>query len=499
MSRLLPIIGLEIHLRLKTQSKMFCSCPNVDDTAAPNTAICPVCTGQPGALPAVNLEAVHLGVRAGLALGCKIPDHSHFDRKNYFYPDLPKGYQISQYDFPISEKGLVGKIHITRAHLEEDAAKNIHDAKSDATLVDFNRAGVPLLEIVTEPDFRSPQEAKAFLQELQAMMRTVGVSFADMEKGYMRCDANVSLLEVDSENHPMKAGYNPKIEIKNLNSFKAVERGIAYEIERQTALYAKNETPIGSTRGWDENKGETFEQRIKETNADYRYFPEPDLPPLVLTKIREEEKTHIPELPAAKRERLSEEYGFSADDARILVSNEGWAEYTENVMSELGAWLEAADLKNEKSGGELLAIHKKKLSKLAGGWLTSKLAGILAEKNLTIADLKITAEDFAEFLKLVDEGAVNSMNAQKLLAMMVDTGVDPSHLMEEHDLGQSSDPKLIIDTVARLIEQNPDQVKQVKEGKLGVLKWFVGGVMKVTEGKANPSLVEEEVKKQLGV
>jgi aspartyl-tRNA(Asn)/glutamyl-tRNA(Gln) amidotransferase subunit B len=512
MSRLLPIIGLEIHLRLKTQSKMFCRCPNVDDTAAPNTAICPVCTGQPGALPAVNQEAVRLGVRAGLALGCAIPDQSHFDRKNYFYPDLPKGYQISQYDFPISERGAVSidvpggkaprdtvRIGITRAHLEEDAAKNIHDAKSSATLVDFNRAGVPLLEIVTEPDFRSPQEAKIFLQELQAMMRTIGVSNADMEKGYMRCDANVSLLEVDGENHPLKAGYNPKIECKNLNSFKAVERAIAFEIERQTALYAKGETPVGATRGWDENTGETFEQRLKETNADYRYFPEPDLPPLVLTKIREEEKTHIPELPAAKRERLSAEYGFSADDARVLVSGEGWAEYAEDVMGELGAWLEAADLSNEKSGGEMMAMRKKKLAKLAGGWLTSKLAGILAEKNLTIADLKITAEDFAEFLKLVDEGAINSMNAQKLLTMMVETGTDPSHLMEEHNLGQSNDPKLIIETVARLIEQNPDQVKQVKEGKLGVLKWFVGGVMKATEGKANPAQAEEEVKKQLGV
>lgn len=494
MTKLLPIIGLEIHVRLKTQSKMFCSCPNVAEDTPVNTAICPVCTGQPGALPAVNEEAIHLGVRAGLALNCTIPATSHFDRKNYFYPDLPKGYQISQYDFPIAVNGSVFidvpgqardhiRIDITRAHLEEDAAKNIHEGKSSKTLVDFNRSGNPLLEIVTEPDFRSPLEAKLFLQELQAILRAVGASDADMEKGYMRCDANVSLLEVDENGQRLRAtGYNPKIEVKNLNSFRAVERALAYEIERQGAMHEKGEIPQGATRGWDENKGETFEQRLKETNADYRYFPEPDLPPLSLTDIAEEEKHHLPELPAMKRQRLMEEFNFSTDDARVLVANDGWADFAERVMGELKEWTD-----------------DKKASKLAGGWLTSKFAGLLTQKNCTLKDSRVTAENFAELLKLINDGLINSANAQKLLGFMIDTGADPSHLLEQHNLGQNEDPEILTKTVAMIIEQNEDQVKQVKAGKLGVIKWFVGGVMKATEGRANPEKAEAEVKKQLGV
>ncbi|MDO8617887.1 MAG: Asp-tRNA(Asn)/Glu-tRNA(Gln) amidotransferase subunit GatB [Candidatus Uhrbacteria bacterium] len=501
----LPIIGLEIHVRLKTQSKMFCACPNVGEDAPPNTSLCPVCTGQPGALPALNAAAIKLGVRAGLALGCRIPTESHFDRKNYFYPDLPKGYQISQYDFPISLGGSIEldipstneirdmryeirnhiRIGITRAHLEEDAAKNIHDAKTNTTLVDFNRSGTPLLEIVTEPDFRSPLEAKTFLQELQMILRTIGASDADMERGFMRCDANISLLPVDEKNLPLQAEYNPKIEIKNLNSFKAVERGLAYEIKRQTELYQKNEKPQGATRGWNEHEEVTFEQRLKETNADYRYFPEPDLPPLFLKEIAESERAQLPELPAAKRLRLQEEHGFSTNDVNFLVANDGWADYAEKVMSELQE--EKRETRNEKR------------AKLVSGWLTSKLAGLLAQKHLTINELKITAENFAEFIHLIDEGVIGSANAQKLLTLMVDTGTDPSHLLEEHNLGQHEDPKLIQETVKRLIKENPDQVAQVKAGKLGVIKWFVGGVMKVTEGRANPTKVEEEIRKQLGV
>lgn len=512
MIRYLPIIGLEIHIRLKTATKMFCGCANVDDSAAPNTAICPVCTGQPGALPALNHEAVHLGVRTGLALGCKIPDHSHFDRKNYFYPDLPKGYQISQFDFPIAQEGSVVidvpgnppprdrlKLGITRAHLEEDAAKNIHDAKSGKTFVDFNRASVPLLEIVTEPDFRNPLEAKIFLQELQAMMRAVGASDADMEKGYMRCDANISLLPVDENNLPTQSGYNPKTEIKNLNSFKSVERALTYEIARHARLYEVGEQPAAATRGWDENKGETFEQRSKETSADYRYFPEPDLPALDLTEIREIEARKLPELPNEKRLRLMDEWGFNEADTKFLVANEGWSEYAEHVMGELGGWMESIDQRKDTSGGDLLNEHKAKLAKLAGGWLTSKLQGILLAKNLSITDCKIEAEDFAEFLTLIDKGTINSANALKLLTLMVETGNDPSHLLEEHNLGQSEDPKLIEDAVARLIAENPKQVAEVKAGKLPVIKWFVGCVMKMTEGRANPQAAENEVKKQLGL
>ncbi len=491
--RLIPIIGLEIHVRLKTKSKMFSDCPNVDDAAAPNTAMDPVSTGQPGALPAVNAEAVRLGVRVGLALGCTIPDTAHFDRKNYFYPDLPKGYQISQYEHPIAVNGGlvievpgqkaprdIVRVGITRVHLEEDAAKNTHDAGTNATLVDFNRAGVPLVEIVSEPDLRSPAEAKALLQELQAILRAIGASDADMEKGYMRCDANVSMLELGEDNKPLKAEYNPKVEVKNLNSFRAVERALTYEIGRQTELHGRGEMPVGSTRGWDENKGQTFEQRLKETNADYRYFPEPDLPPLDLKAVREEEKAKLPPLPAERRGRLMQDYGFSSEDARFFVAN-GWAEYAEQVMGELPGW-------EEKSPD---------VSKLAASWLKNKLAGLLATKGKTIEEANITPENFAEFLHLVDDGVINSANAQKLLALMHETGSDPSHLMEEHNLGQKDDPEALTKLIAELVEQNPEQVAQIKAGKIALVKWFVGVVMKSTEGRTNPEAAEREIKKQL--
>jgi aspartyl-tRNA(Asn)/glutamyl-tRNA(Gln) amidotransferase subunit B len=506
---MIPIIGLETHVQLKTASKMFCSCKNVDDGAPSNTAICPVCTGQPGALPALNEEAIALGVRTGLALNCRIPDQSAFDRKNYFYPDLPKGYQISQFTLPIAVNGYLDitvpggeasrdkiRVGITRAHLEEDAAKNVHTP--NGTAVDFNRAGTPLLEIVTEPDLRAPQEAKAYLQEMRAILRAIGASDADMEKGQMRCDANISLLEVDENNMPTQSFLNAKIEVKNLNSFRAVERALAYEIERQRELYASNTPPVGSTRGWDENKGVTFEQRLKESSADYRYFPEPDLPPQDLVMIREREAARSVELPTEMRERLIEEWWFSPADVAFFVAHEGWADYAEQVMGELGAWMESTD-DSDKSGGELLNERKKKLAKLAGGWLTSKLAGVMTERSMTMKDLKISAEDFAEFLHLLDTGELGSANAQKLLAMMVDTGTDPSHLMEEHNLGQNMDAGTLEEIVKRLVTENPDKVQHIKDGKVAVLKWFVGGIMKATEGKANPAQAEEMVKKEIGV
>ncbi|MCI0479787.1 Asp-tRNA(Asn)/Glu-tRNA(Gln) amidotransferase subunit GatB [Candidatus Uhrbacteria bacterium] len=506
--RLIPIIGLEVHAQLKTASKMFCPCPNVGDDAAPNSAICPVCTGQPGALPALNAEALELGVKTALALHCRVPDTSAFDRKNYFYPDLPKGYQISQFRLPIALDGYVEadvpgqepprghiRVGITRAHLEEDAAKNLHTP--DGTAVDFNRSGTPLLEIVSEPDLRSPAEAKAYLQELRSILRAIGASDADMEKGQMRCDANVSLLEIDDKNMPTQSFLNPKVEIKNLNSFRAVERALTYEIGRQMDLYASNTPPLGATRGWDEDAGTTFEQRTKESSADYRYFPEPDLPPQDLVAIRERMRTRTIELPSEKRSRLEEEWWFSKGDVAFLVGNEGWADYAENVMGELGSWMEATD-DSARSGGELLADRKRKLAKLAGGWLTSKLAGLLAARNMTIGDVKITPEDFAEFLHLLDSGKIGSANGQKLLALMVETGADPSHLMEEHDLGQSMDIDALTETVRRIIEQNPDQAEQARAGKAGIIKWFVGGVMKATEGKADPVAAEETVRRELG-
>lgn len=507
--RYIPIIGLEVHAQLKTESKMFCSCKNVGDVAEPNTAICPVCTGQPGALPALNHKAIELGIKTGLALGCHIPDVSVFDRKNYFYPDLPKGYQISQFHLPIAEKGelifdvpggLQGRerirVGITRAHLEEDAAKNVHAGADDATYVDYNRASTPLIEIVSDPDIRSAVEAKTYLQELRAVLKAIGASDADMEKGQMRCDANVSILEVDENNLPLKTEYNPRVEIKNLNSFRAVERAILYEVDRQEKAYASGEGVRGSTRGWDENTGKTFEQRIKETSADYRYFPEPDLPPQDLAALRDRIQGTLPELPSAQRVRLQEEYWFSPSDAAFFVAN-NWTTYAEHVMGELGAWIEATDA-SDKSGGELLNENKKRFAKLAGGWLTSKLAGLMIERGIEHPEAHISAEDFAEFLHLVQAGEINSTNALKLLTLMLDTGADPSHLMETHNLGQNMDEGALLDIVQRLVRENPDQVAQVRAGKIGVLKWFVGATMKATEGKANPAKTEELIKKEIG-
>lgn len=485
-----PIIGLEIHVQLKTASKLFCGCANINDgEGAPNTAICPVCTGQPGALPALNAHALELAVLAGHAMHCEIPDTTKFDRKNYFYPDLPKGYQISQFDLPVCGKGYLDieveddsaprnafRIAITRAHLEEDAAKNQHASDGSSTLVDYNRGGTPLLEIVTEPDFRTPSEAKAFLQELRLLMRTIGVSDADMEKGQMRCDANISLMPINDDGTFAQEQLNPKVEVKNINSFRAVERALAYEIERQTDLYDTNTPPVQSTRGWDENRGVTTEQRTKEGSADYRYFPEPDLPPVEIGDIRDRMASRLPELPSAMRMRFCEEFGFSKADASVLVANEGMAGYADHVMSELHEWISDADSKSA--------------SKLVSGWLVNKFPAVLSESGRTMRDPNVTPENFAEFIKILHKGEINSANGQKLLKLMVEKGADPSHLMEEYNLGQNMDDGEIRDIVARLIEENPAQVEQFKTGKENILMWFVGGVMKATEGRANPEKVK---------
>lgn len=499
------IIGLEIHVRLKTATKMFCRCPNVPETTPPNTAICPVCTGQPGALPVLNEQAIRLGVRTGLALNAKIPDRASFDRKNYFYPDLPKGYQISQFDHPIVEGGALAIpstlakegtriIGITRAHLEEDAAKNIHEPTTGMTLVDFNRAGTPLLETVTEPDIRSPQEAKAFLQEFQALLRAIHASDADMEKGYMRCDANISLLPIDEEGHALQKEFNPKVEIKNMNSFRSVERALQFEIERQSAIYNNGEKIVSETRGWDDQRGETISQRTKETSADYRYFPEPDLPELDLRRLREDELARLPELPAETRARLQDEYGFTAQDATLLVER-GWTEFAEQVFGEMGSWLEAKDTTNA-SGGELLASRKEQLARTLSNWL-NKLAGMITERGKELEDVKLTAENMAEFLQILDDGVLNSSNAQKLLALMIDTGADPSHLMEEHSLGQIQDDGVLVATISNIIAANPMQAEQVRSGKEAVLKWFVGQVMKATEGRIDPKQAEALLRQEL--
>lgn len=513
----LPIIGLEIHARLKTKTKLFCSCPSVDETAPANSASCQICLGHPGVLPMLNEEAVRKALRVGLALDATIPDVCYFDRKHYFYPDLPKGYQITQYKHPIVEHGVLHlhvaanpperqklAIKIERAHIEEDAAKNLHQGASNATYVDYNRAGTPLLEIVTGPDFRSPQEAKLFLQELQELLRAIGASDADMEKGMMRCDANISLLAVEdtavalADTSPLDMKrLNPKTEIKNLNSFRSVERALQFEIERQGKLIAAGTIPHTTTRGWNDQTEETVEQRVKESEADYRYFPEPDLPPLPVAAWREEERARLPALPSNTRRRLREEYGLSEQDALFLTSNQ-WVSFFEETMGELGGWLEASDTSG-KDAATLLDEQRGRIAKLAGNWLTNKLAGLLSERNIATPHGLIDPENMAEFLLMIDQGKVTGANGLKLLGLMIDTKGDPSNLVETHGLAQVQDTAFLEKIVSEVISQNPDQAAQVRGGKFPVLKWFVGQVMKASAGKTNPASAEEEVKKQLGV
>jgi aspartyl-tRNA(Asn)/glutamyl-tRNA(Gln) amidotransferase subunit B len=514
--KLEPVIGLEIHVQLKTKSKMFCSCENISEDRPPNTAVCPVCTGHPGTLPVVNAEAVNLGVLAGLAINCTIPDRAKFDRKNYFYPDLPKGYQISQFDQPIAVKGWLdieipgakeherktARIGITRLHLEEDAAKLTHSSDGNASYVDYNRGGTPLAEIVTEPDFASPAEARVFLQELQRIMRAIGASDADMEKGMMRCDANISMREIvehpETERSAMQL--NPKTEVKNINSIKNVERALEYEIKRQAEVWKETGAPVAitTTRGWDDARGVTVDQRSKEAAHDYRYFPEPDLPELDLEAIREKAMSLIPELPQAIRARFMDEYGLSREDATLMTDEPALSAYVEEVMSEMREWLhDNGDI--EGTDDEKWEANKGKLAKLVSGWLLSKLGGLLVEKNLSWSDVpaKITAENFGEFLVLIRESKINSAGAQIVLAEMLATGKEPGLVIQEKDLKQQSSADDLKPVVEVVINQNVEQVLQYKAGKVQIVKFLVGAVMKATGGKANPQVAEEMLKEMM--
>lgn len=504
-----PIIGLEIHIQLKTKSKMFCGCDNRGENAPPNTTVCPVCMGHPGTLPVLNDQALHWGVLMGLALGCEIPKYSKFDRKNYFYPDLPKGYQISQFDLPVAINGAidieipntkaprrVAHIRITRAHLEEDAAKLLHADDGTASFVDFNRAGTPLLETVTEPDFRTPEEAKYFLQELRRIARYTGISDADMEKGHLRCDANISMRPVDDKGLPISQELHPKTEVKNINSFRAVERALEYEIKRQTDLWHTNSPPaVSSTRGWNDERGATEEQRTKEAAHDYRYFPEPDIPPLDLTEIAQEMRAKLPELPRARRSRFIEEYGLSLADTLILTNEPEWADFTERVFSELRAWLASSGELNG-TDTEITVKTKDKLAKLVGGWLTSKLMGEMASRSIDIRILKITPENFAEFITLIYQNKINSAAAREILGTMLESGEDPHQIVEERGLGQIESMDEIGAAVARVIAHHPEEVTRIKAGEVKLLKFLVGVVMKETAGRANPKIAEELIKKQ---
>ncbi len=484
-------IGMEVHAELKTSSKMFCACKNgLGMETEPNVHICPVCTAQPGALPVPNAAAIEAVQRVGLALGCTLRLHSKFDRKNYFYPDLPKGYQISQFDEPFCEKGTMEiqakSFQITRIHLEEDTGKSMHPAGADYTLVDYNRAGVPLMELVTEPDFTNGKDASAFCQKLRQTLRYLDVSNADMEKGQMRCEVNISLYPEGS--HRLSG---TKVEIKNINSFRSVERAIEYEIVRQTDLLERGEKVVQETRGWDEMKNITVSQRKKESAHDYRYFPEPDIPPFEFDEAYVEKlRLTLPELPDAKRIRFAEQFGLPEKDVIILTEERLFSEYFEAVVSELS--------EKEKSG-EMTAPFERAV-KLAVNYMLTELRRHLTEHNQSIEDLPIKPENYAEFIAIVADGKINSSAAQTVLGEMyknADGDTDPSHIIDRLNLGQVNDSEALEMAVDMVLERNAQSVADFKAGKQNAFQFLIGQIMKETKGKANPQIVTEILKKKL--
>ncbi len=483
--KLEPVIGLEIHIQLKTHSKMFCSCDNRGEYQPPNTTVCPVCLGHPGTLPVPNAEAINMAGRAALALNLHVNNYSKFDRKNYFYPDLPKGYQISQFDEPLAQAGYLDietsqgrvKIGLERLHLEEDTAKLLHsDAK---TLVDFNRAGTPLMEIVTKPELKTPEQAKVFLQELRLLMRYLDVSEADMEMGHLRCDANISLRMIG------ETKLYPKTEIKNLNSFRAVAKALTYEIARQTELWNQNKAPTSTaTRGWDEKAGVTVEQRDKEALHDYRYFPEPDIPSLqIKTEQIKSWRESLPELPSRRRERLQTDYGIGKVEARLLTEDKALGDLVLRLVAGLGNELE----------GDVKAA-----AKLATNWMVHKLVAILIEKQLLLDNLTVSLSQWIAFLLMVARRQINSTNAQVLMRRMIETGRDPETIVESENLLQvnGSDTDLA-EAIKKVIANHPDQVAQFKAGKEPVIKFLLGALMRETKGRLDPQAAEAALRQEL--
>lgn len=490
-----PVIGLEVHIQLKTKSKMFGSAPNNPDEEQPNVNIDEIVTAEPGSLPTANKQAIRLAAKMGLALNCTIDEWSKFDRKHYFYPDLPKGYQISQLDQPIAKEGwlevtlsngTVKRVQIQRAHLEEDAGKNVHPEGLSYSLVDYNRAGTPLLEIVTHPVIESAEEARKYLEELQRIARYVGASDADMEKGSMRCEPSISVRLPGEEGLPPY-----KVEVKNINSFKFVEQAIEYEIARQTEMRKEGVTPKQVTMGWNEKENRTVEQRSKEEANDYRYMPEPDLPPLHFTQeYLAELRNELPELPAAKRTRFLQEYALPVGDVDALIN---WKELTfffEDVVSELDAWIEA-----EKEAGN--ALDRNKLIKVAVNWCLQDFSAMLNSVKIQPEDSHATAENVAELVKLIDQGKISSSAAKQVFKVMFEKGGEPDSIVKDLGLEQVSDTGAIEQAVNEVLEEQAKIVADFKAGKQAAFGALVGNVMKKMQGKANPQMVNELLKQKL--
>jgi aspartyl-tRNA(Asn)/glutamyl-tRNA(Gln) amidotransferase subunit B len=471
-----PVIGLEVHAQLKTNTKIFCAC-STSFGAPPNTHTCPVCLGMPGVLPVLNKKVVEYSLRMALATNCRISRESRFARKNYFYPDLPKGYQISQYELPVAEHGFVdvnvnGSLHrigITRIHMEEDAGKLGHDPQRPVSMVDFNRTGVPLIEIVSEPDIRSPEEAGAYLRQLRAIVRYLAICDGNLEEGSFRCDANVSIRPQGSQ------ALGTRTELKNLNSFKHVERSLQYEISRQQEVLREGGQIIQETRLWDPDKNKTISMRGKEEAHDYRYFPDPDLLPLVIEDgWIQSIKESLPELPAEKKKRFMAQYGLPSYDAELLTSDRELADYFENCVG--------------------LFSHPKQVS----NWIMGALLGLLNTLGKPIEASPVSPENLAQLLALLEDGVISGKIAKTVFDEMGQTGKPAKQIVAEKGLVQITDSDALEDVVSNIISEHPKEVEAYQNGKTKLLGFFVGQVMKETKGKANPKLVNEILRRKLG-
>jgi aspartyl-tRNA(Asn)/glutamyl-tRNA(Gln) amidotransferase subunit B len=476
-----PVIGLEVHAQLLTESKIFCACSTQFGREA-NANACPVCAGLPGVLPVLNKKVVELAIKTGLATHCRIARSSILARKNYFYPDLPKNYQISQYELPICADGYIDidldgapkRIRLTRIHMEEDAGKSIHDLHGDSSLVDLNRAGVPLLEIVSEPDMRSAAEAGAYLRTLRAILQYLGVCDGNMEEGSFRCDANVSVRPMGTPS------MGTKVEIKNLNSFRAVEKAIEFEIERQCATLADGGELIQETRLWDEQREETRSMRTKESAHDYRYFPDPDLPPLIIEENWiDAVRACLPELPGARRNRFMRDYALLSYDAELLTSRKDVADYFER------------------------AVKTHANPKAISNWIVGDLFRVLKEckldEQLYITAWPIAAENLAQLVRLIDEGKISGKIAKRVFDAMLDSNKPPHEIVRENSLEQVSDAASIEAAIDQVLASNPKQLDQYKKGNEKVFAFFVGQIMKATQGRANPQKVNEILRDKLSV
>ena len=479
MTKYITVIGLEVHAELKTKSKAFCSC-STEFGGKPNTHVCPVCLGMPGAMPVLNEQVVEFAIRAGLALNCEIKKYNKFDRKNYFYPDLSKNYQISQFDKPICEHGYIKinldgaekSIGVTRIHMEEDAGKLVHSGEtistSSSSAVDYNRAGVPLIEIVSEPDMRSSEEARAYLESLKAILEYTDVCDCKMQEGSLRCDANISIMPEGATE------FGTRTEIKNLNSFRALVRAIDYEVERQKAIVEKGGKIVQETRTWDDAKGETLSMRSKEEAHDYRYFAEPDLVPIDLDDAWiERVRAELPELPAQRQARLMEEFGLPKYDASIIVATKAMAEYFDEAVKT------AQDAKG------------------VANWLLGDVSAYLNNEGITIGEFKVTPAHLAELVNLTKEGVLSSKLAKKVFAEMLKEDKAPKVIVKELGLEQVSDEGAIMQLVEETIAENPQSVADFKAGKDRAIGFLVGQIMKKSKGKANPGMVQAMLKEKM--